>query len=992
MAKKAGHPTTCFMDAEDRLYGKLYLEKGIVYDFDTNSIYVDDVKQKVNSSHVRLLFEMLKSESVTFRYDKLYDIYSEYECRDADNWKQIITNFKNQMSKYAEFETTQKVGYCVVLPQKIKRFDDIPDGSKVYDIPALFKTPKTPEEIAAEEEFEKTGNKFLHGGATDLIDEGDPDKITYALHRLSRVFNLNTYIFYNDETLAEITKDRSVVYDMYKFITRACRKTDARNILKIEGPFGSYKNRVMQYIYVKIKDGEADTDILPFYIDLAYYERLPEKEGTITEHEFFELFKEDFAKFISAIEREPDKIPLLFLDGIRDFKRGNEYVYEYIEELLAETECRIVASVDCDFTMNEQQKFDIHPLVPDNFEAEASISSMSLNYMASIDFIKQCLIVFEDKLKENYEAEDIYKVLVSLDFISVDAYWLISLLSKCGDKLMNSNSTIANIYEDFCKKVCKNCGYPILDKAADVAYNFEYAESDSEDASSFDMCWRLIRKHRSILEYLIAKWYVKRLSALDFVKDSPEETVRKLSFLNMVPQRNVTRFIIAMIKGNDGYEKKIMSIADRYYDELNWLGKSEIAFWLGRLSSVMRKSKCVERLKEYRVQALADYEKGEFKYIADKKNAAFLLRSINISLLYENDEDAFVYYMNSLIRDKTANSINRGFHLEYYGDKPYIPTNSLLDYEDDVTIGDNALTVLTLSLEERMRNGDQVNYTAVLEFITLCNLIQARLERCNDEETLHIQSYIPKCIIYYIWVNDSGVLDKVPDVKNYFSWMYRRLKQLSRYIQLDYDYHSSSVYNEFSRAGEVERTGWKDEGLPKPENIVEHMYNCWLIGMLYLPKEYHEPGYAGYDKNTVLNMLLIHDLGETVTGDIARPEKDMKREKCDREERKAMHDLLFTGTYPSSVDLSEYLGCWNEWDKKPEERGINALVAKDIDNLQTTFRFCQYYIDNPGKFDEERVRYWLGDIKIIKTQIGKRIMDTLVVKNPQFADILKIIG
>ena len=285
---------------------------------------------------------------------------------------------------------------------------------------------------------------------------------------------------------------------------------------------------------------------------------------------------------------------------------------------------------------------------------------------------------------------------------------------------------------------------------------------------------------------------------------------------------------------------------------------------------------------------------------------------------------------------------------------------------------------------------EPVHYVSVLEFMTLWNLSQARSERGSDEETLYVQPYIPKCIIYFVWVMNSGVLDKVPDVKHYFSWMHRKLEQEVGKIYPDY--HSSSVYNEFSRAGEVERTGWKDEGLPEPENIVEHMYNCWLIGMLYLPKEYHEPGYAGYDKNTVLNMLLIHDLGETVTGDIARPEKDMKREECDREERKVMHDLLFTGTYPSSVDLSEYLGCWNEWDRKPEERGINALVAKDIDNLQTTFRFCQYYIDNPGKFGEDRVRYWLGDIKIMKTKIGKRIMDTIVVNNPQFSEILKIIG
>ena len=37
--------------------------------------------------------------------------------------------------------------------------------------------------------------------------------------------------------------------------------------------------------------------------------------------------------------------------------------------------------------------------------------------------------------------------------------------------------------------------------------------------------------------------------------------------------------------------------------------------------------------------------------------------------------------------------------------------------------------------------------------------------------------------------------------------------------------------------------------------------------MLYLPDESSEPK---YDKEKILKMLLIHDLGETVTGDLDR--------------------------------------------------------------------------------------------------------------------------
>jgi len=972
-----GYPTTCFIDAGKELVGKLYLKNDVCINFSEKCIYVDNEKQNVAKSEIELLFAMIKKEGVVFAPETMYDIAHPGKTDYPDSLINMIRNFASKMNKYVDIQpcATGEAHYRVVLPQRIKEFDV--RRQDVKSIKELFKGLKTEEEIAAEEAFNNVTGKFLHGGAKALLD-GDREEILFAIEKLSKVFNLISTVQYADETLFKNTEPKSVVVDMYNYITKVCRNTDARNVLKIEGPLGSYKNRIMQYIYLMIR--ESDGDILPFYIDLAYYERLAEEEVRVTESDFIEMFRSDLAEFRKAIEEEPDRIPLLLLDGIRDFRRGNESVYNCISRELDETDCRIVACMDCDFTMNEKQKFSIHPLVPDEFEADVRISSMSLyNASDSISFIEKCREVFDVKIPANITAADIYSRLLKLNFVYIDAYWLVSMLRRCWRDIMSPYSNIARLYESLCLSVVTD--YGTLDAAAEMAYNFEYGSRVFSTSNVyFDMCWRLIRKHRSILEYLIARWYMRRMSELNFERDSDEESLRKLSFFNMVIQKNVTRFVIAMLKGDDEYEHKIMVIARKFYNNLNLHGKCELAFWMGRLKDENRKAQCSELLKKFRDDALDMYENGKFERISEKRDAAFFLRSVNISLMYANDEDAFVYYLNSLLADKIANSVNRGFHLEYYGDKHYNPANSLLDYEDDITKGENTLTVLCLSIDERCKNEAQASYAAVLEIMTLCNLIQARLE----VEAMYASRYFSRCMLYLGWVFGSDVLNKIPDVKNYFYWM---ANEFGRDLY-KVPYHQSSVYNKFSQASAVERTGWVREGLSKPENIVEHMYNCWLIGMLYLPKEYNEPG---YDKNTVLNMLLIHDLGETVTGDIARPDKEKNREAYDRLERAAMRDLLFSGTYPSAVDLSEYLGYWNEWDKKGAERGINALIAKDIDNLQTTYKFCDYYLKNPGLFDEKGVRYWLGDISIMKTQLGKKIMDTLVVSNPRFAEILAII-
>ncbi len=69
----------------------------------------------------------------------------------------------------------------------------------------------------------------------------------------------------------------------------------------------------------------------------------------------------------------------------------------------------------------------------------------------------------------------------------------------------------------------------------------------------------------------------------------------------------------------------------------------------------------------------------------------------------------------------------------------------------------------------------------------------------------------------------------------------------------------------------MKRSGWVYYGIEQPETIMSHMYDAWLLGTLFLPTESH---LKQYDKDRILQMLLIHDLGESITGDIMTPLKD----------------------------------------------------------------------------------------------------------------------
>lgn len=162
------------------------------------------------------------------------------------------------------------------------------------------------------------------------------------------------------------------------------------------------------------------------------------------------------------------------------------------------------------------------------------------------------------------------------------------------------------------------------------------------------------------------------------------------------------------------------------------------------------------------------------------------------------------------------------------------------------------------------------------------------------------------------------------------------------------------------------------------------MYNCWLMAAFYLPETILDC--EEYDKNEVLNMLLIHDLGEYRTGDIARPDKEKHQTVYDENENEIMQGMLFSGTYPSAQSLSFLTKCWDDWFYV---KNINFEIAKDIDNIQAIYQFCKYYSEDNTKFDEEDARNWIEGIYDIKTIVGRNIVKKLILNNPIFIDIIQ---
>lgn len=63
------------------------------------------------------------------------------------------------------------------------------------------------------------------------------------------------------------------------------------------------------------------------------------------------------------------------------------------------------------------------------------------------------------------------------------------------------------------------------------------------------------------------------------------------------------------------------------------------------------------------------------------------------------------------------------------------------------------------------------------------------------------------------------------------------------------------------KLSEIKRTGWKRLRITDPESVAEHSFEAVILGWQYAVR-------LGYDADKVIKLLLIHDLGESIIGDI----------------------------------------------------------------------------------------------------------------------------
>ncbi len=168
------------------------------------------------------------------------------------------------------------------------------------------------------------------------------------------------------------------------------------------------------------------------------------------------------------------------------------------------------------------------------------------------------------------------------------------------------------------------------------------------------------------------------------------------------------------------------------------------------------------------------------------------------------------------------------------------------------------------------------------------------------------------------------------------------------------------LYNDIiNRLKEIERTGWKISGIRDAETVAEHTFHVCSLALFISSLISRK---VDYEKLFV--MSVIHDMPESMFGDIPTPDKtEVDR---DREKKWVIETLIKMG-YPP------------EWGDELEDlSSIEALIVKISDCISTIFQGLSYMEGHKHKHLIEIIENNLEKLNEIKSIIDEQPIKTLI--------------
>ncbi|MDR2568789.1 MAG: HD domain-containing protein [Oscillospiraceae bacterium] len=597
-----------------------------------------------------------------------------------------------------------------------------------------------------------------------------------------------------------------------------------------------------------------------------------------------------------------------------------------------------------------------------------------------------------------------------------------NIVSTFEDELFRDNRNIqfslGTLYERYARRKLSNRVERYRDK---VAYRMYKDASLSywnykNDVTISD--FKLLSEQSGLLQYLVAACYIEKL--LGSLRGKPPE------ILNILFDKFMAVLIVDMLSGKTS--DKVSIHIRRAFDKLDFKGRSSLSYLVGRLEIDGANDILASQEKKLiEIGVPASHPDIDYYYFARR---SVFISKINIST---NEHASLDAYLEFLFQDSYQCRINRVFYRLYYKDitlkelKYYDKVQSRFDFHFTYHNIANRLH----SIENKKSSS---RYTLLeIDLFTVCNLFQVRIEKQwvelkysrssgkwtktdsrdevsflykdnNKEHLQHLEKVVNWVSIYleHYMLSESSIAYQA--LISYFELVSDMFQEFLSKVNTSRSELRSPLIKWLERSHNLfseRRIGWNiphnnklnlmqinkiKETTPVVETVAEHILSTYLIGLLYLPDKIDDI-YAEteYNKQEILNTILIHDLGEAEVGDY--PPQFDGYDEIQQLEDDYLSKLFQLGTFEENGSLFSYYRMWKSWRASESGVNINIKIAIELDKIQMIYRFLKLVEENRKEvcFNAERKESFLNEYKKIKTPVGKMVLYQLFLNNSEVA-------
>jgi len=739
-------------------------------------------------------------------------------------------------------------------------------------------------------------------------------------------------------------------------------------IMQVLGMPGSAKNMLLQLVFFKMMENfvSGASNSLPIYVSVGYYERYSYKDGYEQEG-MTKLIKKDLEPFIDYIGENSEVKPVLFVDGVREYITTKYTVEGIIAKALEPIgKFNRMVSRDTGLIKNRQRLKKFFPIAGDSrggyvFRTEP----IEIEKKEKLLKVINCVLEMYDY---NLDAKKLYSAILQYKYSVVDIYVIRLIAKEAFSPYTVSDNSIADIYE----KMALN-EYGDEERLFEVAgFMFDYVFADRcvniYGGELGNKIWSLPNRHHTGLEFLLAYYFTHCIERYTSLND--------YSFFQMMLTSTANQFIVSMLKNNYELQQCFYDFINSKYEIFDARQKSNAAYWLGRINYNKNLTNQALTFLTGQFAKLKALVKTNNKATQENMDNHFVFRAVCTAMLFHGQANMMDEYLCVVITNDIANAINRGVAVEYFGNDYEMCAFNEYYLDTDLTRGENALKMLNRRIENSLYglNGKFVENNLV----TLLTLLQARIQTKGENLGYDISFYVKKALEYLNAYKFKPQNIASAKILFYFDGV---KDDLENYLANGAFDIGPMLYNRCKFMKNVKRDQWVSHGIEDPESVSEHVFGSWLLAMLFLPQE---AKYEGYNKKEILDMLLIHDMAQTVQGESGEKMPVTKKLEF-KTENIIMRKFFLKGTYPDIANLTYF---YNVWTGYYNGVNINAKIAQDINLLQAIYTFCEYYCENKSKFTESDLQEWMNAKARIITEIGYEIYDRMILNNSAFKDIL----